>query len=109
MSPAANLLTIVASELSSLTGKVSSPMIKIFEMKNSLEPASPAVANSKKIGIAVTLGNLRHRCNSETTTTQDTVVYGDGFSSENRENVKKNIVITEIRDATPLDEKKIEL
>ncbi|PHT69469.1 hypothetical protein T459_28956 [Capsicum annuum] len=46
---------------------------------------------------------------SETTTTQDTVVYGDGFSSENRENVKKDAAITEIRGATPSDEKAIEL
>ncbi|KAF3679999.1 hypothetical protein FXO37_03554 [Capsicum annuum] len=87
--------------------KTSSPV----EMKNSLEPASPTVANSLKIGIAVTLGNsvapsmyiFRVICykfasglgcflfgmqffySSETTTTQDAVVYGDGFSSENRE------------------------
>ncbi|PHU01802.1 hypothetical protein BC332_31589 [Capsicum chinense] len=52
VSPAANLPTIVASESSSLSGKVSSPMIETVEMKNSSEPASPAVANSEKIGIA---------------------------------------------------------
>lgn len=111
VSPAANLPTIVASESSSLSGKVSSPMIETVEMKNSSEPTSPAVANSEKIGIAVTLGNsvappvyvfrficykfasglccflfgIQFFCSSETTTTQDAVVYGDGFSSENRE------------------------
>ncbi|KAF3669416.1 hypothetical protein FXO37_09046 [Capsicum annuum] len=47
-----------ADESSSLYGKVSSPVIETVKMKNSLEPASPAVANSEKIGIAVTLGNL---------------------------------------------------
>ncbi|PHT69326.1 hypothetical protein T459_28813 [Capsicum annuum] len=74
-----------ADESSSLYGKVSSPVIETVKMKNSLEPASPAVANSEKIGIAVTLGNLIAPPISETTTTQDAVVYGDGFSSENRE------------------------
>ncbi|PHT69317.1 hypothetical protein T459_28804 [Capsicum annuum] len=97
----------MCGELSSLSGKVSSLMIKIFEIKNSLEPASLTVANSEKIGIAVTLGNLRHR--SKTATTQDTVVYGDGFSSENRENVKKDSIITEIRGGTPSNKKTIEL
>ncbi|KAF3647275.1 putative pre-mRNA-processing protein 40A-like isoform X2, partial [Capsicum annuum] len=109
VSPAANLPTIVASESSSLSGKVSSSMIEIVEMKNSSEPASPAVANSEKIGIAVTLGNSIVPPVSENTTTQDTVVYGDGFSSENRENVKKDAAITEIGGATPSDEKTVEL
>ncbi|KAF3680002.1 hypothetical protein FXO37_03557 [Capsicum annuum] len=85
VSPAANLPTIVASESSSLSGKVSSPMIETVKMKNSLEPTSLAVANSLKIGIAVTLRNSVVPPVSETTTTQDAVVYGDGFSSENRE------------------------
>ncbi|PHT69362.1 hypothetical protein T459_28849, partial [Capsicum annuum] len=57
MNPDANLPTIVASESSSLSGKVSSPMIETVEMKNSSEPTSTVVANSEKIGIAVTLGN----------------------------------------------------
>ncbi|PHT74953.1 hypothetical protein T459_22230 [Capsicum annuum] len=108
VSPAANLPTIVASESSSLYGKVSSLMIETVETKNSSEPTSPAVANSEKIGIAVTLEILsRHRF--ETTTAQDAVVYGDGFSSENRENVKKDAAITEIGGATPSDEKTVEL
>ncbi|XP_047261209.1 pre-mRNA-processing protein 40A-like [Capsicum annuum] len=85
VSPAANLPTIVASESSSLSGKVSSLMIETVEMNNSSEPASPAVADSEKIGIAVTLGNSIAPPVSETTTAQDAVVYGDGFSSENRE------------------------
>ncbi|KAF3619307.1 hypothetical protein FXO37_33760 [Capsicum annuum] len=85
VSPAANLPTIVASESSSLSGKVYSPMIETVAMKNSSEPASPAVADSEKIGIAVTLGNSIAPPVSETTTAQDAVVYGDGFSSENRE------------------------
>ncbi|KAF3647742.1 hypothetical protein T459_28822 [Capsicum annuum] len=85
VSPAANLPTIVASESSSLSGKVSSSMIETVEIKISSEPASPAIANSKKIRIAVTLGNSIAPSVSETTTTQDAVVYGDGFSSENRE------------------------
>ncbi|PHT29556.1 Pre-mRNA-processing protein 40A [Capsicum baccatum] len=85
MSPDANLPTIVASESSSLSGKVSSPMIEIVKMKNSSEPSSIVVASSEKIGIAVTLGNSLAPPVSETTTTQDAVVYGDGFSSENRE------------------------
>ncbi|KAF3648279.1 hypothetical protein T459_28815 [Capsicum annuum] len=109
MSPTANLPTIVASESLSLSGKVSSPMIEIVEVKNSSEPASPAVANSEKIGIAATLGNSFAPSASETTTTQDAVVYGDGFSLENRENVKKDDAITEIRGATPSDEKTVEL
>ncbi|PHT69351.1 hypothetical protein T459_28838 [Capsicum annuum] len=88
VSPAANLPTIVASESSSLSGKVSSPMIETVKMKNSLEPTSLAVANSLKIGIAVTLRNSVVPPVSETTTTQDAVVYGDGFSSENREEAK---------------------
>ncbi|KAF3628581.1 putative glucan endo-1,3-beta-glucosidase A-like [Capsicum annuum] len=85
VSPAANLPTIVASESSSLYGKVSSPMIEIVEIKNSSEPASPGDTNSEKIGIAVTLGNSVAPPIFETTTTQDAVVYGDRFSSENRE------------------------
>ncbi|KAF3645043.1 hypothetical protein T459_28968 [Capsicum annuum] len=77
--PAANLPTIMASESSSLSGKVSCPMIETVEMKNSSEPASPAVANSEKIGIVVTLENFVAPPISETTTTQDAIVYGDGF------------------------------
>ncbi|PHT27830.1 hypothetical protein CQW23_32575 [Capsicum baccatum] len=88
MSPDANLPTIVASESSSLSGKVSSPMIEIVKMKNSSEPSSIVVASSEKIGIAVTLGNSLAPPVSETTTTQDAIVYGDGFSSENREEAK---------------------
>ncbi|XP_047261625.1 uncharacterized protein LOC107853772 isoform X2 [Capsicum annuum] len=80
-------------------------MIETVEMKNSSEPASPAVANSEKIGIAVTLGNSVVPPVTETTTAQD----GDGFSSENRENVKKDTAITEIGGATPSDEKTVEL
>ncbi|PHT97562.1 putative LRR receptor-like serine/threonine-protein kinase [Capsicum chinense] len=98
-----------ADESSSLSGKVSSPMIETVEMKNSSKPASPAVANLEKIGIAVTLGNSVAPPVSETTTAQDAVVYGDGFSSENRENVKKDAAITEIGGATPSDEKTVEL
>ncbi|PHU09950.1 hypothetical protein BC332_21810 [Capsicum chinense] len=135
VSPAANLPTIVALESSSLSGNVSSPMIGTVEMKNSSEPALPAIANSEKIGIAVTLGNsvappvhvfrficykfasglccflfgIQFFCSFETTTTQVTVVYGDGFSSKNRENVKKDVVITEIGGTTPSDEKIVEL
>ncbi|PHU06221.1 Pre-mRNA-processing protein 40B [Capsicum chinense] len=109
VSPAANLPTIVASESSSLSGKVSSLMIETVEMKNSSEPASPAVANSEKIGIALALGNSVVPPVSETTTAQDAVLYGDGFSSENRENVKKDTAITEIGGATPSDEKTVEL
>ncbi|XP_047261950.1 pre-mRNA-processing protein 40A-like [Capsicum annuum] len=105
VSPAANLPTIVASESLSLSGKVSSSMIETVKMKNSSEPASPAVANSEKIRIAVTLGNSVVPPVSETTTTQDAVVYGDGFSLENRENVKKDAAITEIGGATLSDEK----
>ncbi|PHT97323.1 Pre-mRNA-processing protein 40A [Capsicum chinense] len=52
VSPAANLPTILASESSSLSGKVSSMMIETVEIKNSSEPSSPAVADSEKIGIA---------------------------------------------------------
>ncbi|KAF3680007.1 putative pre-mRNA-processing protein 40A-like isoform X2 [Capsicum annuum] len=106
VSPAANLPTIVASESSSLSGKVSSSMIETVEMKNSSEPASLAVTNLEKIGIAVTLGNSVASLVSETTTTQDVVMYGDGFSSENRE---KDATITEIGGATPSDEKTVEL
>ncbi|PHT74962.1 hypothetical protein T459_22239 [Capsicum annuum] len=109
VSPAANLPTIGASESSSLSGKVSSPMIETVEIKNSSEPASPAVANSEKIGIAVTLGNSVAPSVSETTTIQDAVVYSDGFSLENRENVKKDAAITKIGGATPSDEKTVEL
>ncbi|PHT26628.1 hypothetical protein CQW23_33763 [Capsicum baccatum] len=109
VSSAANLPTIMASESLSLSGKVSSPMIETVEMKNSSEPALPAVANSEKIGIAVTLGNSVVPPVSETTTAQDGVVYGDGFSSKNRENVKKDAAITEIGGATPSDEIIVEL
>ncbi|KAM3289082.1 pre-mRNA-processing protein 40A [Capsicum chacoense] len=109
VSPAANLLTSLASESSSLSGKVSSMMIETVEMKNSSEPSSPAVANSEKIGIAVTLGNSVAPPVSETTSAQDAVVYDDGFSPENREDVKKDAAITEIGGATPSDEKTVEL
>ncbi|KAF3680005.1 hypothetical protein FXO37_03560 [Capsicum annuum] len=84
-------------------------LMKSSRMKNSSEPASPAVANSEKIGIVVNLGNFVSPPVSETTTTQDAVVYGDGFSLENRENVKKDAAITEIRGATPSDEKIVKL
>ncbi|PHT27829.1 hypothetical protein CQW23_32574 [Capsicum baccatum] len=43
---------------------------------------------------------------SEATTTQDALVYGDGFPLENRE---KDAAITEIRGATPSNEKTVEL
>ncbi|PHT69474.1 hypothetical protein T459_28961 [Capsicum annuum] len=86
MSPSANLPTIVASESSSLSSKVSSPMIEIVKIKNSSEPALPAVANSEKIGTAVNLGN-----------------------SVAPPNVKKDAAITEIGGATPSDEKTVEL
>ncbi|PHT69493.1 hypothetical protein T459_28980 [Capsicum annuum] len=76
----------VASESSILSGKVTSPMNETVKMKNSLEPASPAVANSEKIRIAVTLGN-----------------------SVAQPNVKKDAAITEIGGATPSDEKIVEL
>ncbi|PHT97688.1 hypothetical protein BC332_33353 [Capsicum chinense] len=109
VSPAANLPTILASESSSLSGKVSLMMIETVQMKNSSEPSSPAVANSDKIGIAVTLGNSVAPPVSETTSAQDAVVYGDGFSPENREDVKKDAAITEIGGATPSDEKTVEL
>ncbi|PHT61851.1 hypothetical protein T459_34327 [Capsicum annuum] len=109
VSPAANLPTILASESSSLSGKVSLMMIETVQMKNSSEPSSPAVANSDKIGIAVTLGNSVPPPVSETTSAQDAVVYGDGFSPENREDVKKDAAITEIGGATPPDEKTVEL
>ncbi|PHT39675.1 hypothetical protein CQW23_18529 [Capsicum baccatum] len=111
MSPAANLPTIVASKSSSLSGKDPSLMIETVEMKNSSEPALPDVANLEKLGIAVTLGNsITPPVSSDTTTTQDAVVYGNGFSLENRQslllsfmldvvpkikNVKKYAAITE--------------
>lgn len=111
VSPVANLPTIVASE-SSLSGKLSSPTVDAVEMQNSSEPASPAVANSEKIGITVTLGNsvvipayaFRFICSkfasglyllsylyfnfcsrSETTSAQDEVACDDGASPDNRE------------------------
>ncbi|KAF3629505.1 putative pre-mRNA-processing protein 40A-like isoform X2 [Capsicum annuum] len=86
VSQAANLPTIMASESSSLSSKVSSPMIETVKIKNSSEPTSPAVANLEKIGIAVTLGN-----------------------SVAPPNVKKDAAITEIGGATPSDEKTVEL
>ncbi|PHT29558.1 hypothetical protein CQW23_30849 [Capsicum baccatum] len=86
--------------------KVFSPMIETVKMKNSSKPASPAVANSEKIGIATTLGNYFMPPVSEATTTQDALVYGDGFPLENRE---KDAAITEIRGATPSDGKTVEL
>ncbi|PHT29901.1 hypothetical protein T459_35720 [Capsicum annuum] len=86
VSPAANLPTILASESSSLSGKVSLMMIETVEMKNSSEPSSPAVADSEKIGIAVTLGN-----------------------SVAPPDIKKDAAITEIGGATPSDEKTVEL
>ncbi|PHT61589.1 hypothetical protein T459_34563 [Capsicum annuum] len=76
---------------------------------SSSEPASLAVANSEKIGIAVTLENSVAPPVSETTTAQDAVVYGNEFSSENRENAKKDAAITEIGGATPSYEKTVEL
>ncbi|PHT32900.1 hypothetical protein CQW23_29237 [Capsicum baccatum] len=76
VSPAANLLTSLASESSSLS---------------------------------VTLGNSVAPPVSETTSAQDAVVYDDGFSPENREDVKKDAAITEIGGATPSDEKTVEL
>ncbi|PHT27822.1 Pre-mRNA-processing factor 40 -like protein A [Capsicum baccatum] len=45
----------------------------------------------------------------ETNTTQDAVVYGDGFSLENKENVKKDVAITKIGGAAPSVEKTVEL
>ncbi|KAM3199282.1 hypothetical protein P3L10_031642 [Capsicum annuum] len=81
-------------------------MIETVEMKNSSEPSSPTVANSEKIGIAVTLGNSVSPPVSETTSAQDAVVYGDGFSLENRE---KDAALTEIGGATPSNEKTVEL
>lgn len=109
VSPVANLPTIVAPESSSLSGKVSSPMIDAVEMQNYSEPASPAVANSEKIGIAVTLGNSAATpVSSETTSAQDAVVYDDGVPPENREEVKKDAAITEIGSATPSEEKSVE-
>ncbi|PHT39672.1 hypothetical protein CQW23_18526 [Capsicum baccatum] len=86
-----------------------SSIIEIVEMKSSSEPASPAVDNSEKIKIAITLRNSIALPVSETTTTQDAVVYGDGFSLENRENVKKDTAITEIVGDTPYDKKTVEL
>ncbi|XP_055835210.1 pre-mRNA-processing protein 40A-like isoform X3 [Solanum dulcamara] len=109
VSPVANLPTIVASESSSLSGKVSSPTIDAVEMQNSSEPASPAVANSEKIGIAVTLGNSAAIPVSETTSAQDAVAYEDGVSPENREEVKQDAAMTEIGSATPSEEKTVEL
>ncbi|PHU09948.1 hypothetical protein BC332_21808 [Capsicum chinense] len=95
MSPAANLPTIVASESSSLSGKVSSPMIETVKMKNSSEPTSPAVANLEKIGIAVTLGNF-----------VAPPVYVFKFICYK---FASDAAITEIRGATPSDEKTVEL
>ncbi|KAL3354068.1 hypothetical protein AABB24_018627 [Solanum stoloniferum] len=109
VSPVANLPAIVASESSSLSGKVSSPTIDAVEMQNSSEPASPAVANSEKIGIAVTLGNSVTIPVSETTSAQDAVACGDGVSPENREEVKQDAAITGIGSATPSEEKTVEL
>ncbi|WMV55285.1 hypothetical protein MTR67_048670 [Solanum verrucosum] len=110
VSPVANLPAIVASESSSLSGKVSSPTIDAVEMQNSSEPASPAVANSEKIGIAVTLGNsVTIPVSSETTSAQDAVACGDGVSPENREEVKQDAAITGIGSATPSEEKTVEL
>ncbi|XP_015166260.1 pre-mRNA-processing protein 40A-like isoform X4 [Solanum tuberosum] len=109
VSPVANLPAIVASESSSLSGKVSSPTIDAVEMQNSSEPASPAVANSEKIGIAVTLGNSVTIPVSETTSAQDAVACGNGVSPENREEVKQDAAITGIGSATPSEEKTVEL
>ncbi|XP_006352104.1 pre-mRNA-processing protein 40A-like isoform X3 [Solanum tuberosum] len=110
VSPVANLPAIVASESSSLSGKVSSPTIDAVEMQNSSEPASPAVANSEKIGIAVTLGNsVTIPVSSETTSAQDAVACGNGVSPENREEVKQDAAITGIGSATPSEEKTVEL
>ncbi|XP_060216677.1 pre-mRNA-processing protein 40A-like isoform X6 [Lycium barbarum] len=109
VAPVANLLTIVASESSNLPGKVSSPTIDAVEMQNSSEPASPAVANSEKIGIAITLGNSVATPVSETTSAQDAVVYGGGVSPDNTEEVKKDAALSEIGNATLSEEKTVEL
>lgn len=109
VSPVSNLPTIVASESSSLAGKVASLTIDAVEMQNSSEPASPAVANSEKIGIAVTLGNsVATPVSSEITSAQDAVVCGDEVYPENREEVKKDAAITEIESATPSEEKTVD-
>lgn len=109
VSPVSNLPTIVASESSSLAGKVASPTIDAVEMQNSSEPALPAVANSEKIGIAVTLGNsVATPVSSEITSAQDAVVYGDEVYPENREEVKKDAAITEIESANPSEEKTVD-
>ncbi|KAF3645854.1 putative pre-mRNA-processing protein 40A-like isoform X2 [Capsicum annuum] len=113
VSPATNLPTIMASVSSSLSDKVSSPMIETVKMKNSSKPALPAVFRFICYKFASVLCwflfGIQFFFSSETTTIQDVVVYGDGFSSENRENVKKDAAITEIEGATPLDEKTVEL
>nr|XP_010313077.1 pre-mRNA-processing protein 40A isoform X1 [Solanum lycopersicum] len=109
VSPVANLPTIVASE-SSLSGKLSSPTVDAVEMQNSSEPASPAVANSEKIGITVTLGNsVVIPARSETTSAQDEVACDDGASPDNREEVKHVAAITGIGSAAPSEEKTVEL
>ncbi|MCD7472784.1 hypothetical protein HAX54_014146 [Datura stramonium] len=109
VSPVSNLPTIVASESSSLAGKVASPTIDAVEIQNSSEPASPADTNSEKIGIAVTLGNsVVTPVSSEITSAQDAVVYGDEVYPENREEVKKDAAINEIESATPSEEKTVD-
>lgn len=109
VSPVANLPTVMASESSSLSGKVSSPTTDAVEMPNSSDPALPAVANSEKIGIAVTLGNsVAIPVSSETTSAQDAVAYDDEVSLENREEVKQDGAVTEIRGATSSEEKTVE-
>ncbi|KAF3620933.1 hypothetical protein FXO37_33041 [Capsicum annuum] len=105
MSPSANLPTIVASESSSLSSKVSSPMIEIVKIKNSSEPALPAVANSEKIGTAVNLGNSV----APPVAVVSQLLTGEEYATNSNENVKKDAAITEIGGATPSDEKTVEL
>ncbi|PHT29555.1 hypothetical protein CQW23_30846 [Capsicum baccatum] len=54
-------------------------------------------------------GQCLMNSSAETTTTQYALVYDDGFSSENKENVKKDTAVTEIKGATPSDEKTVGL
>ncbi|KAF3644594.1 putative pre-mRNA-processing protein 40A-like isoform X2 [Capsicum annuum] len=105
MNPDANLPTIVASESSSLSGKVSSPMIETVEMKNSSEPTSTVVANSEKIGIAVTLGNSI----APPVAVVSQMLIGEEYAPNSNEDVKKDAAITEIGGITPSDEKTVEL
>ncbi|XP_075110862.1 pre-mRNA-processing protein 40A isoform X2 [Nicotiana tabacum] len=110
VAPVSNLPTIVASESSSLSGNISSLTIGAVEMQNSLEPASPAVATSEKNGTAVTLENsvATPVTSSEFPSAQDSVVYEDGVSLENTEEVKKDATVSETGSATPSEEKTVE-